>query len=257
MRDGELATAAGSSAWPQELPVGEEKAARVRALFDTIAPRYDLVNRVMTLGLDTRWRRRTVDALGLPAGSLVLDLACGTGDLGRLARRRGHRAMGVDFSAGMLACCHGLPAVEADGANLALPDASVDGVVSGYALRNFTDLGAVLAEAARVLRPGGRIALLEVASPPNPLLRAGFSVWFDHVVPLIGAVLSNGEAYRYLPRSVEYLPDPADLRKMLRSAGFSTVGHRLFEGGLSQLFTATREGIPPWAMAGSDDRTPG
>ena len=136
-------------------------------MFDAIAPRYDLVNRVMTFGLDVRWRRATVDALGLAPGSAVLDLACGTGDLSDLARRRGYRTVGVDLSWGMLAAAHDRgPHAQGDAAHLGLASGSLDGVVCGYALRNFTDLAASLGEAARVLRPGGRIAVLEVAAPP-------------------------------------------------------------------------------------------
>ncbi len=230
------------------LPIGQDKTERVRAMFDLVAPRYDLVNRVITLGLDRRWRRRTVDALGLPPGATVLDLACGTGDLASLARRLGQRALGADFSAGMLAARHpGVAAVRADASRLPFSDAAVDGVVCGFALRNFTDLAASLAEAARVLRPGGRLALLEVGEPDHPLLRRGFEVWFERCVPAIGRLLSDAEAYRYLPRSTVYLPGPEELRKLLRHVGFATVGRQLLHGGLSQLVTATRRGMPKGA----------
>ena len=227
------------------LPTGSEKTARVRAMFDTIAPRYDLVNRLMTFGLDQRWRRATVDALALGAGSLVLDLACGTGDLSRLGLRRGYRMVGADLSAGMLAA-NGQPAplVESDGAHLPFPDASFDGVVCGYALRNFTDLRATMAECARIVRPGGRLAVLEVDTPSSPLWRAGYDVWFTKAVPLLGGVLSDKEAYRYLPRSVAYLPPGPILRTLLRDAGFSAVGIRPLAGGLSQLIVASRAGVP-------------
>ena len=227
------------------LPTGEAKTAAVRSMFDAIAPRYDLVNRLMTLGLDQGWRRATVAALGLPAGAVVLDLACGTGDLSSLARRHGYRVLGCDLSAGMLAANHaGRPLLEADAAHLALAEASLDGIVCGYALRNFTDLAGSLAEAARVLRPGGRIAVLEVAAPQRGLLRTGYDVWFHQVVPRLGALLSDGEAYRYLPRSTAYLPDRPGLRRLFVEAGFSLVGFRLLHGGLSQLVTATRAGMP-------------
>src|SRR6202789_4427469 len=120
---------------PPPLPTGDEKTARVRAMFDTIAPRYDLINRLMTFGLDQAWRRNTVAALALPAGALVLDLACGTGDLSRLGQRRGYRMIGADLSAGMLAANdQPAPLVEADGACLPFPDATFDGMVCGYAL---------------------------------------------------------------------------------------------------------------------------
>lgn len=229
------------------LPTGAAKRAAVREMFDAIAPRYDLVNRLMTLGLDQRWRRRTLDALALPSGSRLVDLGSGTGDFVRLARRAGHRVVGVDLSFQMLARARarGAPvAVQADAELLPIADASVDGVVSGFALRNLRDLAAALAEAARVLRPGGRLALLEVAAPEPGPLRFGFGLWFDHVVPLIGGLLSDRAAYRYLPRSVAYLPDEAGLRRLLQDSGFATVGRRLLHGGLSQVITATRTGLP-------------
>lgn len=218
-------------------------------MFDAIAPRYDLVNRVMTFGLDRRWRRAAVGALALPPGATVLDLACGTGDLAALARRAGYRTVGADLSWGMLAAggsVAGEPAaaVQCDAAALPLATASLDGLVCGYALRNFTDLPACLAESARVLRPGGRIAVLEVAAPPGGLLRHGHRIWFEHVVPVLGGLLSDADAYRYLPRSVAYLPDEPGLRRLFVEAGFATVGRRLLHGGLSQLLTATRTGLP-------------
>lgn len=236
------------------LPTGRDKTARVRAMFDVIAPRYDLVNRLITFGLDQPWRRRTVQALGLPTGSLVLDLACGTGALGVLAGRAGHRVVGADMSAGMLAGRPAAsPALRTDASSLALASGAFDGVVCGYALRNFTDLAAALAEAARVLRPGGRIAVLEVATPPNPLVRLGHAIWFRRAVPLIGGILSDPAAYRYLPDSVAYLPDDQWLRQMFRDAGFATVGRRLLQGGLSQILTATRTGLAGSAAADPAD----
>ncbi len=214
-------------------------------MFDTIAPRYDLMNRLMTFGLDKAWRRTTVDALGLPGGALVLDLACGTGDLSRLCLRRGYRVVGTDLSAGMLAANGAAtPLVEADGSALPFAAGAFDGLVCGYALRNFTDLAATLAESARVLRAGGRLAVLEVDAPASRLWRAGYDVWFTRAVPALGAALSDQEAYRYLPQSVAYLPPAPTLRRMLLEAGFSAVGVRPLAGGLSQLVVATRAGTP-------------
>ena len=224
------------------LPVGDEKAVAVRRMFDAIAPRYDLVNRVMTFGLDTRWRRRAVDALELAAGSVVLDLASGTGDFCRLLHRRGYRPVGTDFSAGMLAAARtAAPLVQADVLCLPVPDGAADGATCGFALRNLVDLPAFFAELARALRPGGRIALLEVAAPPNPLMRMGHAVYFGRVVPVIGGVLSDPGAYRYLPRSVAYLPDPPRLLAMLAEAGFGDADRTLLSGGISQLLVATRD----------------
>ncbi|HSZ36219.1 MAG TPA: ubiquinone/menaquinone biosynthesis methyltransferase [Acidimicrobiales bacterium] len=236
----------GPGGLPSPLPADSEKTASVRAMFDTIAPRYDLVNRLMTFGLDQRWRRATVDALALPRGARVLDLACGTGDLSRAATGRGLTVVGTDLSAGMLAAnrTHA-PLVESDAGHLAFADGAFDGLVCGYALRNFTDLAATLTEAARVLRPGGRLAALEVDAPSSGLWRFGFDLWFNKVVPLIGGALSDRAAYRYLPASVAYLPPTPVLRRMLIDGGFSAVGIRPLAGGLSQLIVATRIGTPP------------
>ncbi|MGH9007439.1 MAG: ubiquinone/menaquinone biosynthesis methyltransferase [Acidimicrobiales bacterium] len=240
-----IRTVGGTTRAPSALPTGTAKTAQVRAMFDAIAPRYDLVNRVITFGLDRRWRARTVAALGLPDGSRILDLACGTGDLATLVARHGHQVLGSDLSAGMLSARHHpFPAVQADAVALPFATGSLDGVVCGYALRNFTDLAASLAEAARVVRPGGRLAVLEVAAPENDLVRRGYDLWFGRCVPAIGGLLSDGAAYRYLPRSTAYLPPPDELRAMLGAAGFSTVGRQLLNGGLSQILTATRRGMP-------------
>ncbi len=227
------------------LPTGEEKTRRVREMFDTIAPRYELVNGLMTMGLDARWRSRTVAALGLAPGGIVLDVAAGTGDLCEVARRQGHHPVALDLSFGMLsATSTTAPAVQCDASALPIASEAADGVVCGFALRNFSDLGGALAEMARVLRPGGRVALLEVGAPTGRLTKAGFSLWFNHVVPAIGAAVSDRAAYRYLPASVAYLPDPAALRELLREVGFSGINRRQLSGGLSQLYVATRAGRP-------------
>ena len=228
-----------------DLPTGEAKTELVRSMFDAIAPRYDLVNRTMTFGLDVRWRRQSLRALALPPGARVLDLACGTGDFLRLLGAGGYRAIGMDLSWGMLAANHtGRPLAQADGAALPLATAAVDGITCGYALRNFTELGTVFEEFGRIVRPGGRISLLEVSEPDGGLLRTGHRIWFRHVVPLIGGLLSDRSAYRYLPKSTAYLPPMPELRSMLQGAGFSAVNRRPLSGGLSQLITATRSGRP-------------
>jgi demethylmenaquinone methyltransferase/2-methoxy-6-polyprenyl-1,4-benzoquinol methylase len=223
------------------LPHGDEKVAAVRSMFDAIAPRYDLVNRVMTFRLDVGWRRRTVRDLALPAGSRVLDLACGTGDLCRDLVRAGHAPIGIDLSFGMLAAARtGAPLVQADALRLPVADGRVDGVTCGFALRNFVELGPFLTELGRVTRPGGRIALLEVAEPANPVLRTGHGVYFGHVVPRIGGLLSDGDAYRYLPKSVAYLPPTAELMALVRDAGFPDATRTTLSGGISQLIVGTR-----------------
>ena len=225
----------------QPLPQGEEKTRAVRAMFDAIAPRYDLVNRVMTFRMDVGWRKRTVDDLALPGGSIVLDLASGTGDLSRELHARHIEAISVDLSEGMLrADRSGVPRVLADVLQLPFRDSDVDGATCGFALRNLRELPAFFAELARVVRIGGRVALLEVAIPDNSLMRWGHGIYFGHVVPVIGGWLSDGEAYRYLPRSVEYLPEPADLVAMFREAGFADARRVALSGGIAQLLTGTR-----------------
>lgn len=210
-------------------------------MFDTIAPRYDLVNRLMTFGMDRGWRRTAVRSLTLQPGSQVLDVACGTGDLCRDLAAAGHRPVGVDLSAGMLHHCRvEAPLIHGDALSLPLRSGALDGAVSGFALRNFVALPPLLAELHRVVRPGGRIALLDVSSPDNPLLRAGHGVYFGRVVPLIGAAVSDAAAYRYLPRSVAYLPAVPELLGMLRGAGWVAVERRALSGGMTQLLTATR-----------------
>jgi demethylmenaquinone methyltransferase/2-methoxy-6-polyprenyl-1,4-benzoquinol methylase len=226
---------------PAALPEGEAKVRAVESMFDRIAPRYDLLNRVLTFGMDVGWRRRTVAALGLPRGSRVLDIACGTGDLCRELQAQGYTAVGVDRSAGMLASARtDAPLVRGDGLVLPVPDASVEGIVCGFALRNFVGLGPFFTECARVLRPGGRVALVEVSEPANPVLRLGHSVYFGRVVPLVGRVLSDGEAYRYLPKSVAYLPSERELVAMLAAAGFPDARRTPLSVGIAQLLTGTR-----------------
>ena len=223
------------------LPQGEEKVRTVRRLFDTIGPRYDLVNRVMTFGMDVGWRRRTVRELALPGGAVVYDLACGTGDLCRELGAAGYRPFGFDFSHGMLRNARtDAPLVEADVLRLPVRDASADGATCGFALRNVVSLDALFAELARVVRPGGRISLLETGQPERGILRLGHRVYFQRVVPVIGGLLSDRDAYAYLPRSVAYLPPVHDLLEMLGDAGFPDGRRVPVGGGVAQLFVATR-----------------
>jgi demethylmenaquinone methyltransferase/2-methoxy-6-polyprenyl-1,4-benzoquinol methylase len=223
------------------LPQGAEKVRAVREMFDVIAPRYDLVNRIMTFRMDVGWRRRTVRSLGLSPGARVLDLACGTGDLCRELAAAGMRPMGVDLSFGMLRHARtSAPLVQADALRLPVPTRAMDGVTCGFALRNVADLREFLEEAARALRPGGRVALLEVAQPRSAVLRWGHSIYFGKVVPRIGGWLSDPAAYRYLPRSMAYLPDGDGLVALVRAAGFESVERRLLSGGIAQLVTGTR-----------------
>ena len=235
---------------PQPLPTGDEKVAAVDAMFDAIAPGYDVTNRVISLGLDVGWRRRTVLSLGLRPESVVLDLACGTGDLCLELARHGLAAVGVDRSAGMLAAAQtNAPLVRGDGLSLPFRTGGLDGIVCGFALRNFAALPPMLAECARVLRPGGRVALLEVDAPSNPLMRLGHQIWFGKVVPFVGGLVAArsgapreraSAAYRYLPASVAYLPPTPELLALISSAGFTAVERDPLSGGIAQLLTGTR-----------------
>jgi demethylmenaquinone methyltransferase/2-methoxy-6-polyprenyl-1,4-benzoquinol methylase len=210
-------------------------------MFDAIAPRYDLVNRVMTFRMDVAWRTRTVRELGLPDGSLVADLACGTGDFCRELQKQGLRPIGFDLSFGMLAAARtSAPLAEADALALPVPDSSLDGITCGFALRNLVELDGFFAELARTVRPGGRIAILEVAEPPNRFLRWGHSIYFGSIVPKVGGLLSDPSAYQYLPKSVAYLPEPGVMLQRLADAGFVQVERQLLSVGISQLITATR-----------------
>lgn len=210
-------------------------------MFDSIAPRYDLVNRIMTFRLDVRWRRRTARSLSLPTGSCVLDLASGTGDLCVELDTYGYKPISVDVSYGMLLADHsGSPRVQADTLRLPFPDGSVDGITCGFALRNLIDLSMFFGEIARVTRPGGRVALLDVGVPRNRFVRFGNNIYFGKIVPRIGGLFSNRAAYNYLPRSVAYLPKAETLRSMITDAGFTDVEHHQLSGGVTQLFLGTR-----------------
>ena len=211
-------------------------------MFDTIAPRYDLVNRLMTFRLDTRWRRKAVRQLNLPKGSIVLDLASGTGDLCVDLQRVGIRPISMDLSFGMLAADRsGSPRSQADILNLPIGDQSVDGATCGFALRNLVDLPAFFNELGRVVRPGGRIALLDVGIPHNRLVRFGNGIYFGKIVPKIGGWLSDPAAYRYLPKSVAYLPPRDEMLRTLQAAGFSSATHHQLSGGITQLMLGTRD----------------
>ena len=225
----------------EALPTGDEKVAAVRSMFDAIAPRYDLVNRLMTFRMDVSWRKKTIASLGLAPRSVVLDLACGTGDLCRGLADAGLSPIGMDISYGMLAAARtSAPLVHADALRLPVPDGSIDGVTCGFALRNFVELPPFFTELARIVRPGGRIALLDVAEPPNEVLRWGHGIYFGKVVPKIGGLLSDASAYQYLPKSVAYLPEPERMLDQIREVGFTDVQRRLLSTGISQLITATR-----------------
>jgi len=209
----------------------------VRSMFDRISPVYDAMNRAMTLGLDQRWRRATVAAVVQP-GDRVLDACCGTGDLAIAAARAGGRVTGVDFSERMLERARRkAPELEwLQGDALALPfsDGSFDSATVGFGVRNLEDLERGLAELRRVLRPGGRVAILEITRPRG-LLAPFYKLWFDGLVPLLGKALPGGSAYTYLPASVRRFPGPDELVSLLQKAGFEDVRWRSFAGGIVAL----------------------
>jgi demethylmenaquinone methyltransferase/2-methoxy-6-polyprenyl-1,4-benzoquinol methylase len=211
-------------------------------MFDRISPVYDAMNRAMTLGLDRRWRRLAAEAAVRP-GDRVLDACCGTGDLALAAERAGGTVTGVDFSERMLVRARAKSGtvdwVLADVMALPFADGSFDAVTVGFGIRNVPDLEAGLAELARVLRPGGRLACLEITRPSG-VLRPFFRLWFDGLVPLAGNVLPGGRAYTYLPASVRRFPGPPDLAAALDRAGFDGVGWKLMGGGIVALHVGTK-----------------
>jgi demethylmenaquinone methyltransferase / 2-methoxy-6-polyprenyl-1,4-benzoquinol methylase len=215
----------------------------VRRMFDRIAPVYDAMNRTMTVGLDRRWRRLTAAAVVRP-GDDVLDACCGTGDLAVAAARAGGRVTGLDFSEPMLERARRkAPEVEwirGDLLELPFDSESFDAATVGFGVRNVDDLQRSLSELRRVLRPGGRVGILEITRPRGPLAPF-YRFWFDGVVPLLGKLLPGGSAYTYLPASVRRFPGPAELAEMIEAAGFRDVRVRFFAGGIVALHTADAE----------------
>jgi demethylmenaquinone methyltransferase/2-methoxy-6-polyprenyl-1,4-benzoquinol methylase len=214
----------------------------VRSMFDRIAPVYDAMNRVFTMGLDGRWRRLAA-AEAVRPGDRVLDAACGTGDLALADRKAGGEVTGLDFSERMLERARRKSSqinwLQGDVLALPFDDGSFDAATIGFGIRNVDDLDAGLRELARVVRPGGRLAVLEITRPTG-VLRPFFRLWFDVLIPLAGKALPGGAAYTYLPASVRRFPGPDDLADALRRAGFADVSYRLLAGGIVSLHVARR-----------------
>jgi demethylmenaquinone methyltransferase / 2-methoxy-6-polyprenyl-1,4-benzoquinol methylase len=220
---------------------------QVRAMFDRISGFYDVMNSVMTAGLHHRWRARAADLAALGPGDSALDVACGTGDLAiELARRvgTGGEVIGTDFSEQMLERARAkAPGLAWEWGNaLELPYASgrFDAATVGFGARNFSDLERGLAEMARVVKPGGRVVVLEITTPRKPPLSTFYRVWFDHVVPLIGRLTGEQEAYTYLPSSVRRFPGPEGLAAAMQRAGLSDIRWVLTAGGIIALHVGTK-----------------
>ncbi len=213
----------------------------VEEMFDRISPVYDVMNHVMTVGLDRRWRELAASVVVRP-GDRVLDACCGTGDFAVADAAAGGAVVGLDFAQRMLERAREkAPAIEwvrGDVLALPFPDGSFDVVTVGFGIRNVDDLAAGFGELRRVLRPGGRIACLEITRPQG-VLRPFFRVWFDGVVPVLGRVLPGGEAYTYLPASVRRFPGPRELAALLDDAGFTEVRWKMLGGGIVALHTAS------------------
>jgi demethylmenaquinone methyltransferase/2-methoxy-6-polyprenyl-1,4-benzoquinol methylase len=214
----------------------------VRGMFDRIAPVYDVMNRVMTAGLDQRWRRLAVREVVWP-GDRVLDACCGTGDLAIEAERRGGRVVGLDFSQQMLSRARRksgtIEWIQGDALALPFSEDEFDAATVGFGVRNLANLEDGLLELARVLKPRGRVAVLEITRPQG-ILRPFFRLWFDVLVPFAGKVLPGGKAYTYLPASVRRFPGPDDLSALMRRAGFESVEYRLLGGGAVALHTGVK-----------------
>jgi len=225
-------------------PSGTLPDTQVRAMFDRIARVYDLMNSVMTAGMHHRWRERAADLARVGPGARALDVATGTGDLAIELAGRGAEVSGLDFSERMLELARGkapgLDWVQGDALELPYGDDEFDAVTVGFGARNFSDLDRGLREMARVTRPGGRVVVLEITTPQKPPLSWFFRVWFDRVVPALGRVAGDPDAYSYLPSSVRRFPGPPELGAAMAEAGLGEVRWLLTAGGIIAIHSGTR-----------------
>ena len=212
-------------------------------MFDRIAGVYDAMNSVMTAGLHHRWRERATDLARVGPGAKALDVATGTGDLAIALARRGADVVGSDFSEGMLERARAKSGdvrwEQANALALPYPDDSFDAATVGFGARNFSDLRGGLSEMVRVVKPGGRVVVLEITTPTKPPLSTFFSLWFDRIVPVIGRVTGENQAYSYLPNSVKRFPGPAELGADLHGLGLRDVRWILTAGGIIALHSGT------------------
>jgi demethylmenaquinone methyltransferase/2-methoxy-6-polyprenyl-1,4-benzoquinol methylase len=231
---------------PKALSSGTLEEGQVRAMFDRIAGVYDVMNSVMTAGLHHRWRERAVDLARVGPGSRALDVATGTGDLAIALAGRGADVVGSDFSEGMLERARAKSSAvrweHGNALELGYPDDSFDAATVGFGARNFSDLGQGLREMARVVRPGGRVVVLEITTPTRPPLSTFFSLWFDRIVPMLGRVTGEDQAYTYLPSSVKRFPGPRELGAVMYDAGLRDVRWILTAGGIIALHSGTVDG---------------
>jgi demethylmenaquinone methyltransferase/2-methoxy-6-polyprenyl-1,4-benzoquinol methylase len=217
---------------------------QVKAMFDRIARVYDRMNSVMTAGMHHRWRERAADLAQVGPGSRALDVATGTGDLAIELARRGAEVTGSDFAPAMLELARrkapGLTFEEGDALDLDHPDGAFDAVTVGFGARNFADLDRGLGEMARVTKPGGHVVVLEITSPQKPPLSWFFRAWFDRVVPALGRLAGDPDAYTYLPSSVRRFPGPEELAARMAAAGLDDVRWILTAGGIIAIHVGTK-----------------
>ena len=217
---------------------------QVKAMFDRIARVYDRMNSVMTAGMHHRWRERAADLARVGPGSAALDVATGTGDLAIELARRGAEVTGSDFAPAMLEIARrkapGLTFEAGDALALSYPDDSFDAATVGFGARNFADLDRGLGEMTRVVKPGGRVVVLEITTPQKPPLSWFFRAWFDHAVPALGRLARDPDAYTYLPSSVRRFPGPEELAGRMAAAGLADVRWILTAGGIIAIHAGTR-----------------